>query len=400
MSQTHILIVDDNVTSTNMMCMLLKREGFKATPKNSPIEALKWLQIPGNRPDMIISDLNMPEMSGHDFIKQVKLDPLNKHIPIIMLTAQSSMAQKVAGFEAGVDDYLVKPVSSTELILRIKALLARAVTAAPTQQKMEATVFSVFSLRGGVGTSTIAVNLAVALAQLWGKNVPLIDLSLTNGHCALMLNIKPKNTLTTLAERDKEQIDAEIIESVLISHPSGVKLLPAPASPVEAELVTAATLEAIWPHFQSNYPFVVIDAGSQLNEVALAAFDRSHQVLLVFAPELASLKSTVDMFQVFKQLDYEAGRIKPVLNQTFAKGQLAKKDLESALRRPLDLAVPYDPALFVQAINSGQPIIETGSSTPPGLALAKMAYDLTPAEIKNRPPDTPSALLAKVQPKS
>lgn len=400
MSQTHILIVDDNVTSTNMMCMLLKREGFKATPKNSPIEALKWLQIPGNRPDMIISDLNMPEMSGHDFIKQVKLDPLNKYIPIIMLTAQSSMAQKVAGFEAGVDDYLVKPVSSTELLLRIKALLARAVTAAPTQQKMEATVFSVFSLRGGVGTSTLAVNLAVALAQLWGKNVPLLDLALTNGHCALMLNIKPKNTLAALAEREKEQIDSDMIESVLMPHPSGVKLLPAPASPVEAELISAATLEAIWPHFQSNYPFVVIDAGSQLNDVALAAFDRSHQVLLAFAPELASLKSTVDMLQVFKQLDYEPARIKPVLNQTFPKGQLAKKDLEGALRRTLDLTIPYDPALFIQAINSGQPIVESNSATPPGLAFAKLAYDLTPPEIKSRPPETPSALLAKIQPKA
>lgn len=395
MTTAHILIVDDNVTSTKMMAMLLKREGYRATTQNSPIKALKWLATPGNRPDMIISDLNMPEMSGHDFVKEVRKDPLNKNMPIIMLTAQSNMAQKVAGFEAGVDDYLVKPVSSTELVLRIKALLARSIAAATSQPATEATTITVFSLRGGVGTTSLSVNVAIALAQLWKKNVPLLDLSVKNGHCALMLNVKPKNTITQLCERNEEQLEADLIEGVMQTHKSGVKLMPAPLSPIEAELVRATTIEQIWPHFQANYSLVVIDGGSSLSELALAAFDRSNVILLLLAPELASLKAAVDMLQVFQQLDYEPERVELVLNQIIPRSQLAIKDMEAALRRRIKYTIPHDPNAFVQGINAGHPILESTPPTATGMTIAKLAYDLSPAEMREGDSAEPSDLLSR-----
>ena len=395
MANEHILVVDDNVASTQMMGILLRREGYEVTTKNDPFEALKWLHNPTNRPDLLISDLNMPKMSGHELVKHIKQDPTLVYMPIIMLTAQHDMAQKIAGFEAGVDDYLTKPVSSTELILRIKALLTRSKAASGGATTMEGKAITVSSLRGGVGTSTIAVNLAIALARMWQSQVPLIDLALTNGHCALMLDIKPKNTIVQLAEKQTDEIDIDLLDELLLKHDSGVMFLPAPISPVEAELVNAETINQIIPYLRVEYPFTVIDAGSTLQETTLTAFDHSSAIILVLSGDLASLKATSDMFNLLKQLEYDSSKIFPVLNHTFRTGALPPKDIETALNRELALVIPFAGDAVVNAINRGEPIISNQFNLTTSKAIARLAFNLSPDDLKTHPPEKPSPILAQ-----
>ena len=393
MAKEHILVVDDNVTSTQMMGILLNREGYQVTAKNDPFEALKWLRNPTNRPDLLISDLNMPKMSGHELVKHIKQDPTLGYMPIIMLTAQHDMAQKVAGFEAGVDDYLTKPVSSTELILRIKALLARSKAASGNIATMEGEAITVFSLRGGVGTSTIAVNLSIALAKMWQSKVPLVDLALKNGHCALMLNTKPQNTIVQLAEKQTNEIDIDLLDDLLISHDSGVLLLPAPKLPAEAELVNAETVDQVIPYLRVEYPFTVIDAGSSLQETTLTAFDHSNTIVLVFSGDLASLKATADMIQLLQQLEYTDKNILPVLNHTFASGALSTKDIETTLGRKIAITIPFAGDAVVNALNRGEPIVSNQSNLGISKAIARLAFNISPEDLKNSPPEKPSSML-------
>jgi pilus assembly protein CpaE len=382
MSQEHILVVDDNEMVTQMMRMLLTRLGYAVTLKTSPIEALSWLQIPGNLPDMIISDVIMPEMSGQEFIQRVRSDPLAAHLPIILLTGNKDMDEKIAGFEAGADDYLVKPVDPTELDLRVKALLAR--SRAPSIQhhtQSQAKVITVFSLRGGVGTTSTALNLSVALTQLWGTEVPLIDLSLKSGHCALMLNLKPKYTLSFLADLDTPTVDVDTIESLLLRHETGVKVLPAPHHPAEAELVTPVVLDRVWPYLRAAYPFIIIDGGSQLTESILTALERSQSIVLMLTPDLASLKATVDTIRLFEQLGYDdSAEILPVINWTFPKDGLSQKSIESALKRPIAEVIPHNPT-FVRAINSGQPFFTANPKSKVSQVIANLASQLSATEM-------------------
>jgi len=395
MTKAHILAVDDNQLSTKMMGILLKREGYDTTVFNSPLEALKWLKIPGSAPDLIISDINMPEMDGHELLRRIRSDPGKKHIPIILLTAQSDMSQKVAGFKAGADDYLVKPVNSTELLLRIEALLARA-QATADEPPPEASTITVFSLKGGTGTTSVAVNLAVALASLWQCDVPLVDLALATGHCALLLDAKPTYTLFHLAEIGGE-IDETIVQKLLLKHKSGVRLLPAPDSPVQAERVKPETIDRVWPYLSFAYPMMVVDGGHTLTETTLNALDRSQFIVVPLTPELASLKSAIDLLGIFKQLDYPPERIVPILNYTIDKHRLPTKDMETALKRPLQAAIPNDPATFLKAINTGQPFVMTDPSGTTSLSVAKLAYALSPSSLKNHPAANPPSLLAAVQ---
>ena len=176
--------------------------GHEVTTNADPASALAWLQETGSPPDLILSDVSMPGMDGYDFVRQLRAEPRTANVPIIMLTSHTELDHKVAGLEAGADDYVGKTVSPAELELRITALLARARSSMAESLELEAKVLSVFSLRGGVGTTSIAVNLATALAQLWGTKVPLLDLALSRG--ALLGDAEPETKRNPRLSRDHE----------------------------------------------------------------------------------------------------------------------------------------------------------------------------------------------------
>lgn len=391
MSQKHILVVDDSEMVTQMMRMLLARLGYGVTLKTSAVEALKWLRIPGNLPDLIISDVLMPEMSGQQFIRQVRNDPLTADLPVILLTAHEDQNQKIEGFEAGADDYLVKPIDPVELDLRVKALMAR--SRRSVKAKAEAKTITVFSLRGGVGTTSLAVNLSTALTQLWSIEVVLLDLALKNGHCGLFLDAKSKNSISRLVNWDTPTAEPEIIEQLLIKHSSGVKLLAAPASPAEAELITPEVVDRAWPYLRASYPFMVIDGGSQLTEPVLTALERSHTILLMLAPEMASAKAAIDALRIFEQLGYDMDRVIPVVNWPFPHYGLPQKTLEAALKRQVTVTIPHDSRAFIQAINTGQPASLINPTSKSSLAIASLAYELSSEEMETKEVVTSSKLL-------
>lgn len=393
MGQPHILVIDDNELSARMVAELLSRRNYTVSVKTDPLEALKWLRIPGNVPDLIVSDLMMPGLSGHELVRQVRSDPTLAHLPIILLTAKSQLEDKVAGYEAGADDYLVKPVNPVELELRIKALLARIQSRLPVRATLDATVVVVFSLRGGAGTTSLAVNLGVALASMWNIQVPLIDLALKNGHCALMLNLKPRVTMSAMVDWKEPATDPDMVENLLVVHPSGVKLLPAPVSPVDAELITPTVLDRAWPHLRAHYRFLVVDAGSHLTEVALTALERARAIVLVLTPELAGLKAGVDAQNIFDRLGFDRARIIPVVNWVFAGDGLPQKGMESALGSKIDHVIPYERNAFVKAINSGQPLIGSDPKSKASIAMARLAYKLSAEEMKGVEIARPSPLL-------
>ena len=396
MIQAHILVVDDSRLAATIVAEYLTKLGHQVTIKANAVEALNWLHAPGHLPQLIISDVMMPEMSGHEFIRQVRATPLTDHLPIILLTAKDDLAERLAGFEAGADDYLVKPINAVELGQRVEALLSRKQAVADCP---EATIITLFSLRGGVGTTSMAVNLSIALARLWDIQVLLADMALKNGHCAMMLNLAPNRSLADLARQKQPTFEPEAIETLLLNHESGMRLLPAPASPAEAEMITPAVIDQIWPYFCTAYPFVVIDAGSELNEVTLAVLSRSHTVLLMLAPELGSLKAATDALQILTRLNLETTQVLPVINWTFSHDGLPQKSIEATLGRPAVGVIPYARTAFTRAINTGRPILTTNPTAQASLAIASLAYHLSSAEIKAKESHTanPSQLLIWVR---
>lgn len=160
-----ILAVDDNPVNLKVVSATLKQAGFEVATAGNGSEALEQVKIV--KPALIILDINMPDMDGYEVCRRLRAMPATANTPIVMLTAHDSLEEKIKGFEAGADEYITKPFQPAELQARVKVLLRRVAVARPEKVQKTSKVIAVFSLRGGVGVSTFATNLAVGLSQLW-----------------------------------------------------------------------------------------------------------------------------------------------------------------------------------------------------------------------------------------
>jgi pilus assembly protein CpaE len=372
MAATHILVVDDDRLWTEVVEYKLVSSGYQVAVAHSGEEALS--KVRSVEPDLIVLDVMMPNMSGYDVLRHLRHQSTTSKIPVIMVTARGRMADKVTGFEAGADDYLIKPVDLMELELRIRALLAR--SAGWTEKKVrreKAEIVTVFSLKGGVGVSSIAVNLAVALAQMCEVEVPLVDLALESGHDALMLGLKARQSLAELSTTSLDQLDADLLMDYLLKHESGVRLLPAPLRLEQAELVAPMAVDHILTLASRLFAYVVLDLPSTFNEVTLTALDLSTMILVVLDPSLAALKATASTLDVFASLGYPDDRIMLALNSTFRNGALSKDSIEAALKCRIPFVIPYDDRLFIEGIQRGVPAVLSRPKAASARALFRLA---------------------------
>jgi pilus assembly protein CpaE len=380
METAHICVVEDSEITLFKLKAILVRLGYTVTTHSEPLKALEWLEKNSSKISLIISDVNMPEMNGYEFVRKLKGKPDTAQIPIILLTSATEVNDKIAGLQAGADEYLSKTVSPTELELRVKALLSRKSSSEGTFSQSAARTISVFSLRGGVGTTCISVNLAIALSRVWGGEAILWDMALLTGHCALMLNLKASNTIASLSSWQEESIEDNVVADMLITHESGIKLLSAPDKPAEAELITTKTVDLVWPYLQGNSAYIVVDAGNHFTDPVLTILERSDTVLLMLAPEFASIKSALDAIRIFEGMGFESEKIMPIVNNIFPSQHIQLNKISEVLGNRTLLEIPYDSSSIIQSINSGQPLMMTSPKSYFSQAILGLASKFSSKE--------------------
>lgn len=390
-----ILAVDDNKINLKVVSATLEQAGYEVHTVESGLQALAIVDEVS--PSLIILDINMPEMDGYEVCRRLRKKKLTSSIPIVMLTANDSLEEKIKGFEAGADEYLTKPFQAAELQARVMALLRRVSRTESESVSTTSKVIGVFSLRGGLGVSTVAGNLSVGLAQLWKQPVALVDLSLTMGQAALMLNLPLRNTWSDLSKIPAGEIDSEVVKNVLLSHPSGVVVLAAPRRSIEGETVTPEIVSSTMEVLRSNYSYIVLDLPHDFRETTLVGLDSADEVVLLLAPELASVRAAGEALEVFDNLGYPRERIKIVMNWVFERKGLARKDIENVLKHPVKFVLPFIPDTFVSAINLGVPPIIGEPTSAVGALLEDFSYAVSKVEDRKETSINPSEALQRVQ---
>jgi len=391
-----ILVVDDSPLVTKMLQARLTAGGYEVRTASDGVSGLEvvqeWL------PDLVISDVMMPNMDGREFCRRLRQQPETANLPILMLTAQGGVSEKVAGFEAGADDYVTKPFEFPELDARLTVLLARAraqqQVMEPTERKGE--LLACFSPRGGVGTTTTAVNLAVSLAQMWQTETALVDLALPIGQVAVMTDLRPSYTLGQMAQETGD-LDNDLVLQAMLPHDSGVRILSAPLTPELSDLITSQLAKGLLSVLLSNFALVIVDAGGNFNDVALTVLENADRIILLLAPELASLQATVVTLNVFRELDYDLEKFWPVLSWVFPRQAIPQKEMERALGIPIRTVIPYDSPSVIQAINRGSPLVTEFPKSPVAAAIEDLAYHLSAETQLSRPRQTESPVLARVR---
>jgi len=187
------------------------------------------------------------------------------------------------------------------------------------------------------------------------------------------------------------------VESSLYRHPTGVRILPAPMNSEEAETISDTHVNGILPILKDRYPYLVADLASDLQEVTLITLDHADQILLVLAPELASVRATVGALDIFASLGYPDEKIKLVLNWTFQRRGLPQKNIEAALHRPIDLVLPFAPDLFISAFNQGIPLVVSTPDSDVTARIEDFTFHLTRPERLPGPGEKMTPMLARVR---
>jgi len=373
----NILVVDDDPNLARLLQFALTSEGYSVSVATDGLSALEMALR--DRPDLAIVDIGLPELDGIEVCRRLRATPMLADTPVILLTARADTNTKLAGFEAGADEYLVKPVPTEELAARVKALLRR--TGAPQgpavpQARNEGQVWTLFSLKGGVGVSSVAVNLALALRGNWADSTAVLDLNLESPTVESMLNLAPSRGMASRGSLDPEDLDDSMISQLLTPHQSGVEVLAMATSAGQRAAIQSDTVRHILTFLRSSFQYVVVDTASTLDDVNWSALELSDLVMMIVTPDINSWKVGSRALDLLRSLGIPSEKVALVYNHDAPTSALTAQQAGAFFRHPLAGEIPHGGTSFLSSVNLGVPILVNDSKHATAVALRELAQEL------------------------
>lgn len=352
---TKILVVDDDVDSLKLIGLMLKRNGYEVEGANSGSQALE--KANNEQPNLIILDVMMPDMDGYTVARELRANPRTQQIPIIMFTAKTLIDDKVAGFEAGADDYLTKPTHPAELASRVKAILARSAAARKGQEAVSRS-FAFLGAKGGIGTTTLMANVGALLSQRGATS--LVDFRLGQGALGLSLGQGRSTGLSNVASRPPAEITAQSVEQELVAHSSGLRLLLSSSRPRENQLnISQESALAILAALGQLSQHVLIDLGAGLNRLSARILREVNITVLTVEPNRISMAMARNLLDELRQIGLNDSHIfVAIINRTPSGLQLSWQDAEHILGNNNIAMISPAPELAFQAAESGVPLVQ------------------------------------------
>jgi pilus assembly protein CpaE len=372
-----ILIVDDDPDTLRLVGLMLERQGYQITAANNgELGLAQALEV---IPDLILLDLMMPGMDGYEVTRRLRSNAATQSIPILMFTAKTQLDDKVVGFEAGADDYLTKPTHPSELQAHVRTLLARSsisVSAASAlPQEQHGYIIGVISARGGLGVSSVAVNLAAALHSRSQADVILAELVPGQGTLGADLGLSDGKLLNEMLSGPVLEITREKIQSSLLVHSSGIKFLPASENPRDIQLTSKAqNYEMLVTRLSSMAKFVVLDMGTSLPPFAIKSLAICNEIAVVVEGAPNPIRHTKILIEQMMASGIEPGKVFAVLNnRARAESQMPWATVQEQLGHPIAVTITPAPELFAQAVRMQTPAVICQPDNSASQQLLKLA---------------------------
>lgn len=383
--ELRILVVDDDEVLRGVVSSFLKARGYIVDTAADGHEALRLVHE-GEVPSLVITDVRMPGLDGLELTRRLRTHHRTARIPILMLSDRKRPEEILAGYTQGADEYVPKPIEMPVLAAKIETILRRfqTVSAEEAAVKTGRVIFMLHG-KGGVGATTVAVNVAAALVLGGNYPVALLDLNLEFGNVPLMLNLVPKHTLADLTSTDINQMDDGAFHQLVLEHSSNIWVVPGSTMPEQAGLVSPYLVTQATDLLRDRAQYVIVDAPASFSEINLAVLDNADAVCLIAAPQIAALKASADCIEVLRKLAFPENRALFILNRTAPTG-LSDKQIEVFLRRTPDITVPYTDR-FDEAANSGRPLVTAYPTNASANKIRDIASRLTAMLTTPRPRD-------------
>ncbi|MCS6993903.1 MAG: response regulator [Anaerolineales bacterium] len=386
-----ILIIDDDLDTLRLVGLMLQKQGYSIMAASSGPQGLQMAFE--NPPDLVLLDVMMPGMDGYEVARQLRANQLTVNIPILMFTAKSQLDDKVTGFEAGADDYLTKPTHPSELQAHVKALLARSAKSRvnpPTgPSEAPAHLIGVLAARGGLGVTTVASNLAVAIQKTLNLSTILAEFRPGQGTLAYDLNL-PKTTglveLLTLPQAG--QITRNAVKERLIVHPSGLDILVASPQPKDGVLQARIEhFEVLLNRLRYMAKYVIVDLGSGLTPLTQKLAPAFSELLVIVEPFEHSLRHSRALIDDLVETGVDKTRIRVAVNYRLrSEAQLSVPQVQDRLKYAIEVTFTPAPELMLQAIR-----MQTMAYLAQYESLTNQQYASLARKIETRAPRSTSS---------
>ncbi|HXF60513.1 MAG TPA: response regulator [Caldilineaceae bacterium] len=368
-----ILIVDDQAVMLRLIGLPLEQEGFTIITAMTGAEALQKIQA--EKPDLVVLDILLPDANGIDLCRRIRQVMNLVDLPIIILSGQTELSAKIQGLEAGADEYVTKPVDPKEMVVRVRALLARTQrlrqlpSAAATRQ---GAIISVIGCKGGVGTTTLVANLATALAMQRHKTIAL-ELRPYFGTLARHFNLRPGPTLSEIAELVPQHITAQQVTPRLLGPTlHGLQVLVGPQQLREYREIQPDQVEALLNVLVQLASYVLVDLPHMPSVAGRAALRAAQTILVVVEPERTAVAAAQALLELLRAWSI-AGVIRVVVvNRLQSSLGQSLSEIERALNSEVVGTVPGAPDLAASALVTGAPLV----ASAPGTVVAEALMDI------------------------
>ena len=340
-------------------------------------------EIGAAMPDIVLIDYKLGDQPTLDMIDDLAMQIPEAAIITILPDNDSVRIQQV--MLAGARGFLVQPFTSINLLStlrrvrdlegrRMQSMTAKKASDQITTRPLK--TITIFSPRGGVGCSTLASNLALALYEATGQRVLLMEGKLFFGHLGVIMNMRTQNTIGDLIPH-VNALDEGLIFDVISKHGSGIHVLLGPSNIQIAQGIRPDDLYKVYMGVQRFFDYIVIDAGNSLTENTVTLMDSADRLMLVTTPDLAALHDASRFVQISRTLSYSDEKLMIVLNRTGLMGGVKTKDIEVALHHQISATVPDDSANALRSLNRGIPLLVRYPRSPASKAIMGLATELT-----------------------
>lgn len=384
-----ILIIDDDLDTLRLVGLMLQRQGYQISAATNGQQGLE--KAFEEDPDLILLDVMMPDMDGYEVTRRLRQNPSTLQTPILMFTAKTQLDDKVVGFEVGANDYLTKPTHPSELQARVKTLLARVNNKKSTTGSLKdlnrGYVIGVLGARGGLGTTTMAVNLGAGLQLRTKAEVIVAEMLPGQGALALDVGVANSKGLGDLLSMTKlSDITRDSVREVLVPHPSGIKLLLASDRPRDMHLINqTANYETLVKKLAGLARFVVLDLGVGIQPFAEKILPLCNEVMIVLEGVPNTIIHAKALIDDIVELGIGRKTIRVVLNNRIrSETQLPSSQVQAQLEHEILSTLTPAPELFVQATRMQTPAIVCQPDSLTARQITKLVDSVTEREALPR----------------
>jgi DNA-binding response OmpR family regulator len=353
-----ILIVDDDVQTLRLVGLMLERQGYKILAASNGTQAIGMAR--SELPDLILLDIMMPDVDGFSVARTLRKEPETSEIPILMFTARTQVEDKIAGYEAGADDYLTKPIHPAELTAHMRAILSRNKSPGGAPVERGYTI-GVVAAKGGLGVSSLVLNLAINYFQNTKQDVIAAELRPGQGSWSSELGLGIQEGLNNLLRLAPNDLNTATIENELVRVPYGIRLLMASPYARDVPLMkNGKNIEAIVDHLSLMSRLTLLDIGLNTHLVYDEILNLCKEIIVVVEPFPGTVNRTRILLEDLKQRGF--GKAKPInlviVNRIRADVQLSVTQVQEALGITVSQVIPPAPEVSFQAATRNLPMIQ------------------------------------------